>query len=201
MKRRTNSNKTGIAEIEIPDTDADYLFSALNFPLIDCVFWWGKEDFCAELRELAEEIQTQFLIRQKAGQPIDKTLARDFVDRYERHRRIFQEVQLEMFLLRNYRAKTVLSSKVDHEKSKQNRALYALFELIQKRRMDYLKRCPICERWYLATRSDQDVCTKACRQKRYTGNPEYNKRRRENYALKKRLGKKTRKTNGAQKTR
>ena len=143
------------------------------------------------LGELVQEFKAQisilnredsFLREEAAG--LHPTLRRDFFLRYERHRRLFQEMQLERSLDMTYNVTTALSDKVGHEKLQQHRALEDLFNLVERGKLDRLRKCGVCQRWYLG-RPNRVVCSKACRQKRHYATPEHNQRRRENYAWKK----------------
>ncbi len=134
--------------------------------------------------QIAIVIYEEILIREEeAG--LHPALRQDFFYRYERHRRIFQEVQLERRLDMTYNVVTTVSSKVNSETVVKILALEGLLQVVERGELDYLRKCGVCQRWYLATRSDQVVCSKACRQKKYSANPEYNQHRREIYAWKK----------------
>jgi hypothetical protein len=172
----------GIRRESFPDTARDCLVSALNVPIVDSQFWTPK--FSAWLATLVEEVRGQ-LETLKAGM----LLGPEFYRRYDEHRKIFQQVQQERFLMPrpSYHFITTPSSKVPVEEQHQHCALSGLMELIEQGQLDYLRQCTVCQRWYLAERSDRVVCSKACRQKKYAGNPEYNLQRRKLYARKKRL--------------
>lgn len=154
----------------------------------------GLEEFCIMLSGLVQEFKEQIsiviregiLIREEeAG--LHPALRQEFFYRYERHRRIFQEVQLERRLDMTYNVVTTVSSKVNSETVVQILALEGLLQVVERGELDYLRKCGVCQRWYLATRSDQLVCSKACRQRKYSANPEYNEYRRKIYAWKKSL--------------
>jgi hypothetical protein len=149
--------------------------------------WWGQEEFCVLLGELVQEFKGQlsFLRREADGLPIDESLLHDYLFRYERHRGLLKEMQVERQLLPSYIVVTALSREVSFAKLQENHALNGLFNLVEQQKIDYLRKCDVCQCWFLATRSDQVVCSKACRQKKYCANPEYNQHRREIYAWKK----------------
>ena len=164
----------------------------------------GKEEFCDRLRQLTAEVKDQYRLV-KSGH-----VSREFFARYEQHRRIFQQVQFEKYLMPNYGSvKLTLSSYVDAEKAKldqiiqkqkQDHVLKLLLDLIERGELDYLRECEICEEWYVAARSDQKVCGTSCRQKKFRGNEKYKAQRRETYALKKRLKRIRKKTGEKEQT-
>jgi hypothetical protein len=51
--------------------------------------------------------------------------------------------------------------------------------------LEQLRVCGVCKSWFLASRVDQALCNKACRQKKSYSTPEHNRRRRELYARRK----------------
>ena len=179
----------GVFKIEVPDTDEEWLLWALNHPLIDRNVLWGNEEFCERLRQLTAEVKDQYRLA-KAGRP-----PKEFLALYEQHRRMFQQIQFEKYLLPTYGVMLTLSSRVDededeqkrNDKQKQNKVLSVLIDLMQNGELDYLRQCANCGKWYVAAKSDQKVCSLSCRQKKFRGNEKYNAQRRENYALKKRL--------------
>jgi hypothetical protein len=53
--------------------------------------------------------------------------------------------------------------------------------------LEQLRVCGVCKSWFLASRVDQVVCNKACRQKKYHLDPDIKRKRRELYAKNKGL--------------
>jgi hypothetical protein len=185
------SETEGILEEHDPGSDLGWLLLALNYPAVDSIFWWGQESFSASLMLLVEELKEQLRILRE-GRPRTKAAMDAFLLRYERHKRTFQEVQLERHLLPSYSSVLTLSSQVGNEgleeglkKQRQHQALNALLDLVQKSELDYLRRCTVCRRWYIAVKIDQSSCSKACRQRKSWDTPEQLKRRQDNYQHKK----------------
>jgi hypothetical protein len=195
MRKKRQAKKRPFSVNE--DAAVVLLLRALNFPIIDSMpqnedtdweraRWRGQEEFCNRIVELVQEIKEQKSIltqEKKAGRPI--TRRQDFMDRYERHSRVFEEMQMQRILHISYRFRTDLSLDVGRVKLNQNLALEGLVELIDQEKLDYLKKCEVCQRWFMANRSDKAFDGPACRQKKYSAKPEYNPRRRDNYAWKK----------------
>ena len=58
------------------------------------------------------------------------------------------------------------------------RALEILIECANSRELNRLRECPVCRRWFFATRKAHICCTSRCRQKRHASTPEFKEERR-----------------------
>jgi len=164
----------GVFRVDYPQTDADWLLSAANYPtIISSNYWWLDTEYCDWLRRLIVEVKEQHHVAKKRG-----SLSKEFVARYEEHRRIFAEVPFQKYLMPSYDV-ILTQSSPNAEAEKRHRILAVLLDVMQRGELDYLRVCPVCQQWFIAAKSDAEVCSKACRQKKSRSAEEKKEQRKE----------------------
>ena len=172
--------------LEIIGKGETLLLTCLNHPQISKPNWVGLEEFCAEMRTLVAEVKEQVCLV-RAGR-IPQAQAQKYRSRFVRHREIFRAVKMSPLLSHDYTSVVLPIVGADDTETARMAVLFELLrDFIECKETDYLRTCEVCQRWYIATKSDQKACSENCRKKKYRNTPEQNKRRRDNYKWNKKL--------------
>lgn len=57
-------------------------------------------------------------------------------------------------------------------------AVEKLLRLLKENKLDWLRRCLGCDRWFVAGRKDQNCCNVLCRHKKYEQTPKFKEKRK-----------------------